>query len=297
MSVENRLTSSNEREIKRVTFIGMIINIALSALKFAAGIFGNSQAIIADAFHSLSDCVTDVAVLIGSSYWSAPPDETHPHGHRRIETVITVFIGLALVGVALMIGWNAVSTMMDKDNEPPKMIAFIAAVLSIVVKEGLYQWTAFVGKKVKSSAMIANAWHHRSDAFSSIPAAIAIIAAILLPGYGFIDHAGAILVCLFILHAAYKISWTALCELTDAGASQKVCDTIELLAKQVEGVKDVHKCRTRYLGSGLQVDLHVLVDPVLSVREGHDISAKVKEELIKKGPEVIDVVVHLEPFE
>ncbi|HNW82047.1 MAG TPA: cation diffusion facilitator family transporter [bacterium] len=297
MSAETRLTSANEREIKRVTFIGMIINIALSALKFAAGIFGNSQALVADAFHSLSDCVTDVAVLIGSSYWSAPPDETHPHGHRRIETVITVFIGLALVVVALMIGWNAVSTMMDKDNEPPEMIAFIAAVLSIGTKEGLYQWTAIVGKKVKSSAMIANAWHHRSDAFSSIPAAVAIIAAILLPGYGFIDHIGAMLVCLFILHAAYKISWTALCELTDAGASQKVCDTIELLAKQVEGVKDVHKCRTRYLGSGLQVDLHVLVDPELSVREGHDISAKVKEELIKKGPEVIDVVVHLEPFE
>lgn len=288
---------TNASEIKRVTFIGMILNIALSAVKFAAGFFGNSQAVVADAFHSLSDCVTDVAVLIGSSYWSAPPDETHPHGHRRIETVITVFIGLALVVVALMIGWNAVSTMMDKDNEPPEMIAFIAAVLSIVVKEGLYQWTAFVGKRVKSPAMIANAWHHRSDALSSIPAAVAVIAAIVFPGYGFIDHIGALLVCIFIFHAAYKISWPALCELTDTGASQKVCDNIELLAKQVEGVKDVHKCRTRYLGSGLQVDLHVLVDPVLSVREGHDISAKVKEELIKKGPEVIDVVVHLEPFE
>ncbi|HRZ79662.1 MAG TPA: cation diffusion facilitator family transporter, partial [bacterium] len=119
MSGDNCLSASTEKEIKRVTFIGMMINIALSGLKFAAGIFGNSQAIIADAFHSLSDCVTDVAVLIGSSYWSAPPDETHPHGHRRIETVITVFIGLALVGVALMIGWNAVSTMMEKDNEPP----------------------------------------------------------------------------------------------------------------------------------------------------------------------------------
>ncbi|HNZ53414.1 MAG TPA: cation diffusion facilitator family transporter, partial [bacterium] len=190
--MSERLNSvcTNERVIKKVTLIGMVINIVLSAVKFAAGVFGNSQALIADAFHSLSDCVTDVAVIIGSTYWSAPPDESHPHGHRRIETVITAFIGLALAAVAFGMGWNAVSTMTDEYNKPPEMIAFIAAVISIIVKEGLYQWTAIAGKKIRSQAMIANAWHHRSDAFSSIPAAIAVIAAIIFPGFGFIDHAG-----------------------------------------------------------------------------------------------------------
>jgi len=288
---------TNERVIKKVTFIGMIINIVLSAVKFAAGVFGNSQALTADAIHSLSDCVTDMAVIIGSTYWSAPPDESHPHGHRRIETVITAFIGLALVAVALGMGWNAVSTMTDEDNKPPEMIAFIAAIISIMVKEGLYQWTAIAGKKIKSQAMIANAWHHRSDAFSSIPAAIAVISAIIFPGYGFIDHAGAIIVCLFILHAAFKISWPALKELTDAGAGEQMCVSIETVARGVHGVKDVHKCRTRYLGSGIQVDMHVLVNPEMSVRDGHRISADVKEVLLKQQFDIIDVVIHLEPFE
>lgn len=275
----------------------MIINIILSGMKFLAGIYGNSQALTADALHSLSDCVTDVAVIIGSTYWSAPPDETHPHGHRRIETAITVFIGIALFAVAAGMGWKAVSTMMNENNEPPEMIAFIAALLSIAVKEGLYRWTSIEGKKVRSSAMIANAWHHRSDAFSSIPAAVAVIAAIIFPGYGFIDHAGAIIVCLFIFHAAYKISWPAIRELTDAGAGENMCISIENIAKSVQGVKDVHKCRTRYLGSGIQVDMHVLVDPEMSVRDGHEIGDAVKKDLMLKVPEIIDVVVHLEPFE
>jgi len=126
--VNNNLCT-NERVIKKVTFAGMVINIGLSAVKFTAGVFGNSQALTADAVHSLSDCITDIAVIIGSTYWSAPPDESHPHGHRRIETAITVFIGLALFAVAAGMGWNAVATMMDKDNKPPEMIAFIALQL------------------------------------------------------------------------------------------------------------------------------------------------------------------------
>jgi len=153
------------------------------------------------------------------------------------------------------------------------------------------------GKKIRSSAVIANAWHHRSDAFSSLPAAIAVIAAIIFPGYGFIDHAGAIIVCLFIFYAAFKISWPALKELTDAGVGEQMCISIENIARSVQGVKDVHKCRTRYLGSGIQVDMHVLVDPLMSVREGHEISDAVKKELLNQVSDIIDVVVHLEPFE
>jgi len=289
--------NSNEKTVKKVTFFGLLINLALSALKMAAGYFGNSQAVFADGIHSASDSVTDVAVIVGSTFWSAPPDDDHPYGHGRIETAVTVFIGLMLVGVALGMGYNAVISFNERSNSTPGMIALIAALISVVVKEFLYRWNASVGKKIRSSAMVANAWHHRSDALSSIPAAVAVVASMIYPQVGFIDNIGAIIVCLFIFHAAYKISWNALRELTDATAEKDVCDLLESIAASVEGVKDVHKCRSRFFGSGIQVDLHVLVDGELSVREGHDISRDVRRTLIKKGPDVIDVIVHLEPYE
>ena len=226
---------TNESEIKKVTFIGLVLNLLLSALKITAGFYGKSQAVIADGVHSISDCVTDIAVIVGSTYWTAPPDETHPYGHRRIETAITVFIGIALAAVGTGIGWNAVTTFMDEDD-PPRLIAFFAAVSSIIVKELLYQWTVRTGKKIRSSAVIANAWHHRSDAISSIPASLAVIISIFMPGYSFIDNIGAIIVCLFILHAAFKISWPALKELTDAGAGEQMCISIENIARDRKSV-------------------------------------------------------------
>lgn len=296
MTEESKFVCTNEQEVKRVTFIGLVLNLLLSALKITAGIFGKSQAVIADGVHSISDCATDIAVIVGSTYWSAPPDDSHPHGHRRIETAITVFIGIALFAVALLMGWNAVTTFTDEDD-PPRLIAFFASIISIIVKELLYHWTVRKGKKIKSSAVVANAWHHRSDAISSIPASLAVIFSIFMPDHSFIDNIGAIAVCLFILNAAYKISWPALKELTDAGAGEQICVSIENIARSVEGVKDVHKCRTRYLGSGIQVDMHVLVNPEMSVRSGHEISAAVKKELLDQVDDIIDVVVHLEPFE
>ncbi len=286
-----------ENTVKKVTLWGLFINLCLSAIKMAAGYFGNSQAVFADGIHSASDSVTDVAVIVGSSFWSAPPDDDHPYGHGRIETAITVFIGLLLVAVAFGMGYNAVVTFNDKSNSAPGMIAFGAAVASIVVKEILYRWNASVGKRIKSSAMVANAWHHRSDAMSSIPAAVAVIISQLYPQIGWVDNIGAVVVCFFILYAAYKISWRAIRELTDASAEKEVCDQLESIAMSVEGVKDVHKCRSRSFGSGMHVDLHVLVDPQLTVREGHEISRAVRKALVEKGPDVIDVIVHLEPYE
>lgn len=288
--------STNERKIRNITIISLFFNILLSVAKISAGVFGKSQAVIADGVHTISDCITDLAVIIGSAYWCAPPDESHPHGHRRIETAVTVFIGIALFAVAAGVGRSAITSFFDEDD-PPQLIAFAAAVISIIVKEILYHWTARVGKKTGSSAVVANAWHHRSDAISSIPAALAVIISIFLPGYHFIDNIGAIIVSLFIFYAAFKISWPAIYELTDAGASKQMCFSIETIARSVKGVKDIHKCRTRYLGSKIQVDLHVLVNPEISVREGHYISAAVKKELVAKVPDIVDVVVHLEPFE
>ncbi len=209
------------KQVRLVTWVGMLVNIGLSGFKIAAGYFGSSQAIVADGVHSLSDTTTDLAVLIGVRYWTAPPDRDHPHGHRRIETVITMLIGFVLAGVALGLGYNAIITI-QVQHDPPKLIALVAALVSIVSKEVLYQWTVLVGKQAKSSAVIANAWHHRSDGLSSIPAALAVGGALLYPDWYFLDHVGAILVSMFIINAAWKISWPALKQLTDTGASPEV---------------------------------------------------------------------------
>jgi len=289
--------NSSVKIVKKVTLWGLVVNIVLSALKMLAGYFGNSQAVFADGIHSASDSITDVAVIVGSTYWSAPPDDDHPYGHGRIETAVTVFIGVLLVAVALGMGYNAVVSFGEKSDSVPGMIAFVAAVVSIIIKEILYRWNDSVGKKIKSSAMLANAWHHRSDAMSSIPVAVAVIVSKIYPGIGYVDNIGAIIVCLFILHAAYKISWKALRELTDVSVEKDVCNLLESLALSVEGVDDVHKCRTRFFGNGIQVDLHILVNPEFTVREGHDISRKVRRKLVENGPDVLDVIVHLEPYE
>ena len=286
---------STEKRIKFVTAVGLFANFFLTVFKIIAGYFGNSQTVIADGIHSLSDSVTDIAVIVGSSFWSAPPDESHPHGHKRIETFITVIIGLALFFVAYGIGHNAVVTFNDPD-EAPSWIAFAAAIASILVKEALYQYTYRSGKTLKSLAVVANAWHHRSDAISSVPAALAVVISMNFPAYPYIDNIGAIVVSLFIVWTAFKISWSSVLELTDAGADKAACESIECAAKGVEGVKSIHKCRTRKYGSGIQVDLHIQVDPNITVREGHDIGHKVEDELFKNH-DVIDVVVHVEPYE
>ena len=285
---------STEKKIKRVTAVGLVANFFLTVFKIIAGYFGNSQTVIADGIHSLSDSVTDIAVIIGSSFWSAPPDEEHPHGHRRIETFITAVIGVALLGVAFGIGRNAIVTFNDPD-EAPTWIAFAAALISVIVKEALYQYTYRFGKKLKSSAVMANAWHHRSDAISSAPAAVAVIISMKLPDYPYIDNIGALLVSFFIVWTAFKISWDAILELTDIGADKAICESIECAAKGVVGVKSIHKCRTRKYGSGIQVDLHIQVDPEITVREGHAIGHKVEDELFKNH-DVLDVIVHVEPF-
>ncbi len=284
-------------EVRRVTLIGLVINVSLTALKFAAGILGNSQAVVADAVHSLSDTVTDVAVLVGVKFWSKPPDECHPHGHRRIEFLVTIFIGLLLAAVALGLSYNALSTLSDLQNGPPGAIAFFAAVVSIITKELLYRWTFAKGKEIKSSALIANAWHHRSDGLSSIPAAVAVAGAALVPGLAFLDHLGAIVVSIFIFRAAVKIVRPSVEQLVDRGAPEEICRGIEQLAFATPGVSEVHAIRTRHIGSGIEVDLHVLVDAALTVEEGHEISEEVKRRLIEYVSDVVDVVVHLEPYE
>ena len=284
------------REVRRVTLWGLVANLALSALKFVFGVLGSSQALVADAVHSLSDSATDVAVLVGAKFWTAPADAEHPHGHGRIETIITGLIGAVLAGVGIGLGYRAVVTLHHRDFTTPSWIAFATACISIVAKEALYRWTVYVGRRVRSSAVIANAWHHRSDALSSVPVAVAVLGTRIQPDWVYLDHIATVIVAVLILHAAWMITWPALRQLVDAGATGKERQAILDLALQTEGVRAAHKLRTRHIGPGLQMDLHVLVDPALTVAQGHAIAGIVKDRLIQFGPEVVDVLVHVEPY-
>jgi cation diffusion facilitator family transporter len=286
-----------EQLIRKVTWIGIAINIVLAVFKLAAGIYGDSQAVIADGIEAFLDVFTVILVYAGSRFWSRPPDDTHPFGHGRMETLVAVIIGVSLVGAAFGIGWESISTLHEQHVTPPGWIAAAAALVSVIGKEILYRWTLGIGRRIKSVAVIATAWHYRSDAFSSIPVVMAVTGAILLPSWTFLDHLGAVVVSMFILHAAFKITWPRLKELIDVGAPAEVRRRIRDIACANRSVIQVHDIRTRYIGTNIQVDLHLIVDGGLTVSQGHEISKDVEARLIRDIEEVVDVVVHVEPPE
>ena len=279
----------------RATWVGLLVNVGLSILKIAAGTIGHSRAVVADGLHSLSDLVSDFAVLVGVRVWSKPADGCHPYGHQRFETLVTLFIGLLMVMTGIGIGWDAVLAWTEGKTHNAGYIALIAALSSMAIKEILFRWTLRKGKQINSSALIANAWHHRSDALSSLPAAIAVIGSMLLPGQTWIDLAGAVVISVFILYSAFSICAPALGSLVDAGASEEITRQLYKMASVVEGVKGIHRLRTRHHG-GLFVDMHLYVDESLTVKEGHDIADRVEHLLLQEGPNIIEVLVHIDPW-
>ncbi len=283
--------------VRRVTILGLVANLALSGLKFAAGFLGNSQAVVADAVHSLSDTISDLAVIVGSLYWHKPADHDHHYGHRRIETFVTLFVGAMLLAAAGGIVRQAVLSFQEQPTGPPGLIAIAATITSIVVKEFLYRWTERVGRQTGSQAMIANAWHHRTDALSSIPALAAVAGSYLFPACWFLDGAGAIVVSLFILYAAYGILRPVVHELLDASASPEVLSRVQKVSEETDGVLQVHKLRSRLCGTALHLDMHVVVNGDIPVSKGHDIAEDVKERLLREDLNVADVVVHIDPDE
>ena len=289
--------NDNITEIKRVTWVGVFTNILLSIFKVTCGLSGGSQVVVADGIHSLSDLVSDFAILIGVKFWVKPADDSHPHGHHKIEILVTLIIGIILMFVATGILWNSMTTLHEQHSSPPGLIALFAAIISIIVKEILYRWTNRIGNKIKSMPLVANAWHHRSDALSSIPVVIAVAVAIVKPDWAFVDHVGAVIVSLFIFQASFKIIYPSFSKLLDLGALKDDVLKIQNITLSIDGVLGVHGVRARYVGSTkLAVDLHIEVQRSMTVHQGHLIAKSVKAELIENGPEVIDVVVHLEPF-
>ena len=286
------------RSVRRVTLGGMAVNVALSALKAAVGWLAGSQALMADAVHSVSDLVTDLAVLFGVKYWTAPADEEHPYGHGKIQAVVSVAIGLALAAVAFGIGRSAALRLFASAGagEPsvPGALAFWVAVASIVAKELVYRSTLAVAKRFRSSALEANAWHHRSDAISSIPVALALAVSYFAPSFAWMDAAGALVVALFILNAAWGIVKPAIEELTDAEMPGKSAE-VARIALGVKGVRGCHHVRTRRYGGVFNADLHVQVARSLTVGEAHAIGHEVRDAIRSAGVGVADAVVHVEP--
>lgn len=289
--------SHTNSTVRKTAITGLVSNVVLSGIKFSLGIIGSSQAVIADAVHSLSDVSTDFAIIFGERFWSKPPDHSHPYGHQRIETMISVFIAMILAGSALVFGYNAFTNLNEHTVTHPGWTAFAGAVISIIAKEILFRWTLKKSDENKSKALKANAWHHRSDALSSIPVGIAVLISVVNPELSYIDHIGALAISVFILYAAFKILRDSLMELTGGGASRKRIQRMKSVICAIEGVRSLHALRTRRMGGGWFVDFHLQVNGDMTVRQGHEITAAAEEKLLNECPGLTDVVVHLEPFE
>jgi cation diffusion facilitator family transporter len=283
--------------VRRVTVVGLIFNAVLIAVKLAAGMVGDSQALLADAIHSSSDFVAGVAVLAGSYFWSKKPDSSHPYGHKKIETLLSIGIGLSLFFAAFIIGMEALKSIQEGSSSTPDKMVIWAAAVSLLVKEGLYKYTIIYARKVKSQALKASALDHRSDAISSIPVLVSVALASYAPGWGFVDSVGALIVVVFICHSAIQIIKPAFAEIMDNGAAKEVCDKIMSEAKKIHGVHGVHDLRTRYSGSELYVDLHIVLNPLMPLWEAHTVGNRVEIALKSKEIGAFDVLVHLDPYD
>lgn len=283
--------------IKQVTIVGMIVNVVLSVMKLFIGFIANSQALIADGIHSFSDLTTDFSIIFCVKFWLQPADREHPYGHQKIELLVTVFIAVILMIIGLTILFKAVFSLQSHTNETPRLIAFFVALISIISKEILYRYTIKKSDQLKSTALKANAWHHRSDAISSLPVAIAIVISSVFPNLVFVDYIGAILVSVFIIYPSFKMIKDSISNLLDESVDKKTFEEILNIAQNIPNVRDAHDIRTRKIGETIFVDMHILVDKDITVKEGHDIAKEVKRTLLKQNSNILDVLIHIEPDE
>ena len=278
----------------RVTYIGALVNIFLTLIKIGFGFFGQSASLIADGIHSLSDLVSDFFVIIAIKLGSREADHDHPYGHRRFETMATVLLGAGLVVVAGGIAWDAIERLLDPSRLliPDKNTLGIA-IISILANEWLFHYTKRVGKETRSKLLLANAWHHRSDAFSSIVVLFGIGA--VLMGYPFADAVAAVIVAIMIAKMGIGLVLESIYELVDSSLPEDFVREIRRIIKQTRGVRSIHLLRTRRMGEDAYVDTHIVVDPRISVSEGHMIGDAVRDKLKAEFDDVADVLVHIDP--
>lgn len=294
------MTKDREHIISFVTVAGAVANLALCVFKMVAGIIGKSSAMVADAIHSLSDLVSDVIVIVMVKISSKGKDKNHDYGHGKFETLATVCVCLLLlaVGAKLMAGGiGRIKLVLDGGElEAPGAIALLAALISIAIKELLFQWTNRVGKQVDCSAMTANAWHHRSDALSSVGSALGIGGAIIMGGrWTILDPIAGCIISIILIVMAVKMALPAIGELTEASLPDEIEDRIMDIIESVPGVDNAHALKTRRTGPDIVIDVHAVVDPEMSVTKAHDISTAIECALRNEYGKGTQVSVHIEP--
>ncbi len=289
---------SEAARIKRLkakaSYVGATVNVFQAAIKISFGILFQSAALIADGIHSLSDLLSDVLVIIAVRLGSREADHEHPYGHRRFETIATVLLGVSLIAIAGGISWSVIDRISNPENLPnPNPLGLAIAGTSIILNEWLYHYTKSIAKKTRSKLLMANAWHQRSDAISSVVVLFGIGAVML--GYPLADAIAAILVALMVAKIGLNLVLNSIKELVDTSLPPKLLKEIRTTIMAIDGVEGIHLLRSRQMGEDALIDAHIIVDPRITVSEGHTISDIVRDELISCFDDVIDVLVHVDP--
>ncbi len=278
----------------RASYVGAAVNIFQALIKIGFGILGQSAALIADGIHSLSDLLSDLLVIIAVRLGSRKADYEHPYGHRRFETIATVILGVSLIAIGGLISWSVMNRMANPENLPtPKVIGLAIAAVSILVNEWLYHYTKRIAKKTRSKLLMANAWHQRSDAISSLVVLFGIGAVML--GYPLADAIAAIVVALMVAKIGLNLVLDSIKELVDTSLPPKLIAEIRTTIMGIDGVEGIHLLRSRQMGEDALIDAHIVVDPRITVSEGHNIGDTVRDELISRFDDVMDVLVHVDP--
>jgi len=283
-----------ERLKRRASLVGALVNILQTAIKLTFGIVGQSAALVADGIHSLSDLLSDLLVIIAVRFGSRAADPDHPYGHRRFETIATVILGLSLVAIGAAIIWHVLERVHHPEHLPtPEPMILGIAALSILLNEWLYHYTKRIAKTTRSKLLLANAWHQRSDALSSLVVLCGIVG--VLQGYPFADAVAAAVVALMVAKIGLNLVFDSIKELVDTSLPPSLVAQIRQVILSVEGVKGIHLLRTRRMGEDAYIDAHIVVDPRITVSEGHCIGDAVRDVLISRFDDVLDVLVHVDP--
>ncbi|MBN2245604.1 MAG: cation transporter [Candidatus Aminicenantes bacterium] len=285
--------AEREKQMQSVTLWGGLINIILMLLKFIIGFISGSAALVADGVHSLSDLATDFIVLISSRYSNRPPDATHPFGHKKIETIAAQFIAVILMLVSGILIWSSFKAVIGGEKNFPGVALLIVAGISVIMKEFIFRITRKIAKKTLSASLYANAWHHRSDALSSI--AVLLGGAAGLFGWGLADPAAAIVVGFMVLAVSLKIFYQGLVELMEHAADSESIRIIKGVLNKEKRITGWHALRTRKLGGELFLDVHITMDPDLTVKESHAISEEIEEKIQKRLSVPANILIHIEP--
>lgn len=284
-----------ERKIRSITLWGILVNLFLFSIKIFIGVLVGSSALVADGFHSLSDLATDFVVLAGVRLSSRPPDEAHPYGHKRFETLASQIVGFVLLAVGFGFIWRAGTWIFRGVKSYPGFMVLVVAGISVIAKEIIFFLTRKISRETYSAALYANAWHHRSDSLSSGAVLIGGVASLL--GWGHADHMATVVVGLMIMGVAGKILYEGLIEVTEHSADRETIQKIKNILSGEKDVFDWHALRTRKVGGELFVDVHVLVDPDISVKQSHEICTKIEDEIQRKLIKPVNVLIHIEPHE